>query len=175
MKKTLLLKAMMCLVASFFCVFLPSCVNGEYEMSEEKLDLEVTVFQEGVSLPLGNTEQIRMEDLLEQLDPEVAEYFKQNPSGAYSVGVKGDYDLSENLDFLKDVAGLDPIVLDRNFPFSFVNMDMSGLSFGPYDYPYEKYISELFGPVDFTIPAIAPAPIYVTADMEGYLPSADAL
>ena len=175
MKKTLLLKAMMCLVASFFCVLLPSCVNGEYEMSEEKLDLEVTVFQEGVSLPLGNTEQIRMEDLLEQLDPEVAEYFKQNPSGAYSVGVKGDYDLSENLDFLKDVAGLDAIVLDRNFPFSFVNMDMSGLSFGPYDYPYEQYISELFGPVDFTIPAIAPAPIYVTADMEGYLPSADAL
>ena len=49
MKKMLLLKAMMWFVASFFCVLLPSCVNGEYEMSEEKLDLEVTVFQATLS------------------------------------------------------------------------------------------------------------------------------
>ena len=171
MNKTSFFRATMGFVASTLCVFLPSCVNEEYEMSEDTLDLEVTVFKEGVTLPLGSTEQIKLGDLLDMLDPEVAKYFEENADGAYSVGMKGNYDLSENLDFLKDVADLDGITLDNEFPFSFVDVDMSELSFGPYEYPYEKYISEMFGTIDLKIPTIKPDPIDVTANLDGYIPS----
>ena len=167
MNKTSFFRATMGFVASTLCVFLPSCVNEEYEMSEDTLDLEVTVFKEGVTLPLGSTEQIKLGDLLDMLDPEVAKYFEENADGAYSVGMKGNYDLSENLDFLKDVADLDGITLDNEFPFSFVDVDMSELSFGPYEYPYEKYISEMFGTIDLKIPTIKPDPIDVTANLDG--------
>ena len=78
MNKTFFQKAMMGFVASLFCIFIPSCMNEEYEMSEEKLDLEATVFQEGVSLPLGSSAKIKIKDLLDDLDPEVKEYFEKN-------------------------------------------------------------------------------------------------
>ena len=42
-----------------------SCVKEEYEISEENLNLEVTVFQEGVQIHLGYTEQLKIKDLLE--------------------------------------------------------------------------------------------------------------
>ena len=78
MKKTSLLGAAMGFAALFSCVFLSSCVNEEYEISEEKLDLEITGFQEGIVLPLGQTSRICIGDLMDLLDPEVADFFKKN-------------------------------------------------------------------------------------------------
>ena len=173
MKKTSLLRATIGSVASIFCVFLPSCVNDEYEMSEDRLDLEATVFQEGVVLPLGSTSRIKIADLLDQLDPEVAEYFSKNAEGGYSLGLSGDYNLSKELDFIKDIADLKAISLDRKFSFSFVNADVSGLTFGPYEYPYEKYLSSVIRPVEIDIPQITSGPVSMTVPVDGYVPSED--
>ena len=38
-----------------------SCVNKKYEMSEDRLDLNVTVFQDGLTLPLGSTVKVRLD------------------------------------------------------------------------------------------------------------------
>ena len=38
---------------------LSSCVNEKFTISEEKLDTEVQVFQEGLSIPLGSTDRIK--------------------------------------------------------------------------------------------------------------------
>ena len=63
MKEKSILKAAMTSAALSLCILFPSCVNEEYEVSEEKLNLEVTVFQEGVVLPLGSTSKIMVKDL----------------------------------------------------------------------------------------------------------------
>ena len=49
------------LVMAMLSVFV-SCVNEEYEVSEDRVNLEVTVFQDGVTIPLGNTAPIKLKD-----------------------------------------------------------------------------------------------------------------
>ena len=67
--KSTFLQATMTFAAFILCLLLQSCVNDDYEMSEEKLDWEITVFQDGVVLPLGSSAKIKMEDILDLLDP----------------------------------------------------------------------------------------------------------
>ena len=58
MERLFPLRVMAVAIASFLLMFSTSCVNEEYDMSEDNLNLEVTPFQEGLTLPLGSTEQI---------------------------------------------------------------------------------------------------------------------
>ena len=52
------------LVVMLSCMFLAiSCVNNDYELSEDKINTDVTIFQEGLTLPLGTTAPIKMGDL----------------------------------------------------------------------------------------------------------------
>lgn len=71
-----------------------SCVQQEYEISEENLNLEVTIFEEGAQIPLGSTGEMNMKDMLET--------FGQSESAEHlnSTGENGEYfyEMSENLD-----------------------------------------------------------------------------
>ena len=64
MIKTFLSRATVGIVACF-SLFMTSCIQEEYKISEETLDLEVTVFQEGVALPIGSTDKITIGKVLE--------------------------------------------------------------------------------------------------------------
>lgn len=71
-----------------------SCVQQEYEISEENLNLEVTLFQDGAQVPLGTTGEMNMKNLMEAFGhSEVAEHLN-------SIGENGEYfyEMSENLD-----------------------------------------------------------------------------
>ena len=70
MEKYSLSRAIACWVTILTLGSLQSCINEKYEVSEDNLDLNVTVFQEGVSLPLGSTAPITLESLYEMLDDE---------------------------------------------------------------------------------------------------------
>jgi len=159
---------MMGFVASLFCIFIPSCMNEEYEMSEEKLDLEATVFQEGVSLPLGSSAKIKIKDLLDDLDPEVKEYFEKNANGELSIGMDGQFDMSEELDFIEDFSDIDAVSFNEDFPFDLASVDASGITAGPYEFSYEQYLSEVIENVEIDIPLIAPDPFTQTADISGF-------
>ena len=54
---------------------LSSCVNEKFTISEEKLDTEVQVFQEGLSIPLGSTDRIKLKDLLSKLDEQTRDSY----------------------------------------------------------------------------------------------------
>ena len=56
-RKTLALIWVFALVLSFMAV---SCVKEEYEIKEDTLNLEVTVFQEGIEIPIGSTEALKL-------------------------------------------------------------------------------------------------------------------
>lgn len=119
--KSTFLRATMTFAAFILCLLLPSCVNDDYEMSDEKLDWEITVFQDGVVLPLGSSAKIKMGDILDLLDPETAGYFKEDASGAYSLSITGGNEYSENLDIINNVSDMGAIPIEESFTFSFLN------------------------------------------------------
>ena len=59
-----------------------SCVNEDYELSEDNVSLEVTVFEEGLVVPLGSTAEIKLKDLVPLLDEEYRSYLETRENGA---------------------------------------------------------------------------------------------
>ena len=76
-----------CAVISFaaFIVsgLLSSCINPDYELSDDRLNMDVTLFQEGVSFPLGKTVPFTMGELYDQYGKWLEDYLsgklKSNP------------------------------------------------------------------------------------------------
>jgi hypothetical protein len=96
MKKSRMIRAITSVVASMFLLLTSSCVNKEYELSEDRISLDVTVFQEGLSVPLGSTSKIMLKDVKDSLlknveDTSMLKYFTVGFEGEYGIG------LSDNL------------------------------------------------------------------------------
>lgn len=121
-----------------------ACVNEEYEVSEDKMNLEVTVFQEGVSIPLGSTAAIKAKDLEDRLDEEYREYLKAREDGVYSVYLADSFDLSDSLGFLKDMVKIDDISFSQDVSFSLSDVDVSDVKIDAFDYAYEEDFGDDF-------------------------------
>ncbi len=126
-----------------------ACVNEEYEVSEDKMNLEVTVFQEGVSIPLGSTAAIKVKELEESLDEEYREYLKAREDGVYSVYLADSFDLSDSLGFLKSMVKIDDISFSQDVAFSLSDVDVSDVRIDAFDYTYEEDFGD-----DFKAPQI---------------------
>jgi hypothetical protein len=76
-----------------------SCVQHEYEISEDNLNLDVTLFQDGMQIPLASTGQMNMTDLMESLgQAESAEYLSASgENGEYFFEMSQMLDLTEYL------------------------------------------------------------------------------
>lgn len=121
-----------------------ACVNEEYEVSEDKINLEVTVFQEGVSIPLGSTAAIKVKELEESLDEEYREYLKAREDGVYSVYLADSFDLSDSLGFLKSMVKIDDISFSQDVSFSLSDVDVSDVKIDAFDYAYEEDFGDDF-------------------------------
>lgn len=116
MKSALFNRVTMLFVTASIVFSTLSCVQGEYEISEENLNLEVTVFQEGVSIPLGSTEAIKVSDLLDELDPEIKEQLTIT-DGVYALSTSETFDFSEDLSFLSESFSVKGFYISDKFPF----------------------------------------------------------
>ena len=115
------------LVVMLSCMFLAiSCVNNDYELSEDKINTDVTIFQEGLTLPLGTTAPIKMGDLYGMLDPELQEII-QNKDGKYGFSYTGSVDLTDSLAFAKEMFAIDALSVKENFAFNLSNVDLSSV------------------------------------------------
>lgn len=149
-----------------------SCVNEEYEVSEDKMNLEVTVFQEGVSIPLGSTAAIKAKDLEDRLDEEYREYLKAREDGVYSVYLADSFDLSDSLGFLKDMVKIDDISFSQDVSFSLSDVDVSDVKIDAFDYAYEEDFADDFKSPQ--IPTIKVEESYsYAAGMNGFALSAE--
>ena len=97
--------AMTVVIALSLLMALSSCVNEEYTLSEDRLNLEVTVFQDGLSLPLGSTSKIMLKDIKDSLlknieDDSFLKYFTVGANGEYGVALSDRLDLSDTLNNL---------------------------------------------------------------------------
>ena len=134
-----------CAVAFVLLVSAVSCVNNRYEISEENLDLNVTAFQEGVSLPLGSTVPIRLDSILSKtgLEEDIAKYLKAGADGAYSVSMTDTLDMSKDLASLTDMIELDAVRTEQTVDFRLEEVDMSSVTIPAIDFPYTKKLSEM--------------------------------
>ena len=173
MIKTFLSRVAISVVAclSFFAT---SCVQEEYKISEETLDLEVTVFQEGISLPLGSTDKIKVGQLVDMLDPEVKDFFNVT-DGAYAFGMADKFDFSEQLSFLSENLSIDELSINESVSFNLANVDLSGVNVPENVIPFEQDLSKVIPSVDFKIDPIRPEPFRQTTDIARYIPSEESL
>lgn len=143
-----------CAVAFVVLLAASSCVNSKYELSEKNMDLNVTVFQEGVSLPLGSTVAMRLDAILEKagLKEDLEKYFSTDADGAYALSVKDTKDMSGDLAGLADIINLDAVNIDKTFDFSLEDVDLSDVKIPQVNEPYEKSLSELITLPDVTLP-----------------------
>ena len=128
---------------------LGSCVNEQYEISQDRLDLNVTVFQEGVCLPLGSTEMIRLGSIIDQLELEedIKKYLMTDESGAYSISYKAEepLDMSEDLKSLTGMVDIDKIDFGQSIDFTMTGLNVDDISYPGASFGLEDDISEYFG------------------------------
>lgn len=143
-----------CAVAFVVLLAATSCANSKYELSEKNMDLNVTVFQEGVSLPLGSTVAMRLDAILEKagLKEDLEKYFSTDADGAYALSVKSTLDVSEDLADLTNIIKLDAVKLDKSFAVDLQDVDLSNVRIPEIDEPYEKSLSELITLPEVNIP-----------------------
>ena len=111
MRKSFFNGAVTCVVAFVTLTTFSSCVDEKYELSEDNIDLTVTVFQEGISIPLGSTDKITLESLYSQLDEQTKEMI-QELDGAYMFRMTDKMDLTEDIaEALKGIGGIDAVSL----------------------------------------------------------------
>ena len=138
-----------CVVAVFSLLALSSCINERYEISEENLDLNATVFQEGVSIPLGSTTEITLESLVSMLGEESADFLKEL-EGAYLFSMSDTFDMSADIqEAFTGITGLDAISMSENFSFNLSDIDLSSVEIeGQPIGPYEENIARMLNVPD---------------------------
>lgn len=165
--------------AAFFLFSGVSCVNEKYALNEENIDTQVQIFSEGLMLPLGNLDTLKMKTLLSQVEGmEENEFLLPDADGAYALSMKGNYDFSEQLNGLLDDLVIHPFEYDEKIVFSLETLDVSSVKIEARDFPedpYEVALGDVVG--DLELPSIAPISksFNVTAGILDKAPGADAL
>lgn len=175
MIKTFLSRAAIVIVASL-SLFAISCVQEEYKISEETLNLEVTVFQEGVSLPLGSTDSIKISQILEKYaDDDLKKMFPVGEDGSYAFGMSDNFDFSEDLAFLSENFAIEGITDAVNVPFDLSSVNVSDVKVEAMEITYDQKLSEVIEPLELEIDPITMEPFTQTTDISSYVPSDEEL
>ena len=152
MRKALFCRVVICIVAALFFMVLHSCVKEEYELSQDTLNTNVTLFQEGISLPLGKTRAITLGSMMGELGDDVKQYLS-NLEGAYMFRMADTLDFSERLSELKGIIDIDKIEVSQDYSFNLSNVDLSGLQIDlPQFKPAVLDISSIIYNPEITLP-----------------------
>lgn len=180
MEKLSFSRVMAAAVASFALICAISCVNEEFEVSEENLDLNMQVFADGFLLPVGNTDTIMVKQLLDLVSDSQIDSLIGEIGGGYALSYRDTLDFSDTLNRMLDSLVIkayeynDPIAIDLN-SVDLSDVKVDAMTF-PEDKPYEVEIAELI-----QVPAIPPIdafePVHktVSAGIYKYLPNMDLL
>ncbi|MBR2063181.1 MAG: hypothetical protein IJ971_00630 [Bacteroidales bacterium] len=151
------------LLLSFFCA---SCVEEEYDMSEGNLNLEVTPFVDGLTIPLGSTEKIQLKELFKDVDDDI---LSTGENGAYSIRLNDSFDMTEQLSSLTGLVKIPDVDFSQNVSFRLDDVDVSDVRVEARDYAFGYEFSSSVDIPEITIPAIAES-FEIAAGMAGYVP-----
>lgn len=166
-------------VAAVFLFSGVSCVNEKYALTEENIDTQVQIFSEGLMLPLGNLDTLKMKELMSQVEGlEENDFLLPDADGAYALSIGGNEDFSNQLNGLLDDLKIEPFEYNEKIEFSLESVDVSSVKIKAMDFPedpYEVVLSDVIG--DLELPTIAPISksFNVSAGVSDKAPGADAL
>ena len=118
------IRAMAVAIAILASFLATSCVNDKFDLSKENLDLNVTVFQEGISLPLGSTDKISLDQLFSKLEGDASEIL-QLFEGAYMFRKSDVLEVEDIAEALSGFEPLEAISMEKTFDFELENVDVS--------------------------------------------------
>lgn len=149
MKKSRMIRAITSVVASMFLLLTSSCVNKEYELSEDRISLDVTVFQDGISVPLGGTSKIMLKDVKDSLlknveDTSMLKYFTVGFEGEYGIGLSDKLDLSDTLNNMLAQIEIPDVPFSEKFSFNLNTVDVSSLTVPADRYEFTESIGGSF-------------------------------
>ena len=163
------LSGVMALSSLFLLSFLGvSCVNEEYDMSEDNLNLEVTPFEDGLTIPLGSTDQIKLKELLKDMDSDI---FGTGENGAYSIGFNDSFDMTDQLSSLKDLVDIPDVDFSQKVSFQMNDVDVSDVKVDAQDYAFEHDLSASVDVPEVKMPAVTEK-IEVAAGLNDFAPDA---
>lgn len=163
------LKVMAFAFTSFALMSVTSCVNEKYDMSEDNLNLEVTPFQDGLVLPIGNTDTLKLKELLKDLDADVLQTLE---NGAYAVRFNDSFNMSEELASLTDMVNIDDVEFSRKVNFELNSADVSDVKVEEMDYSFDYDISSSFKAPELTLPSVSEN-LQISAGLARYAPDPD--
>lgn len=163
------LSGVMALSSLFLLSFLGvSCVNEEYDMSEDNLNLEVTPFEDGLTIPLGSTDQIKLKELLKDMDSDI---LGTGENGAYSIGFNDSFDMTDQLSSLKDLVDIPDVDFSQKVSFQMNDVDVSDVKVDAQDYAFEHDLSASVDVPEVKMPAVTEK-IEVAAGLNDFAPDA---
>lgn len=145
-----------------------SCVNEEYDMSEDNLNLEVTPFEDGLTLPLGSTDPIKLKELLKDVDADILDV---GENGAYSISFNDSFDMTDQLSSLTDLIDIPDVDFSQKVSFQLNDIDVSDIKVDAQDYAFEHELSASVEAPEVTVPSVSER-FEVAAGLSDYAPDA---
>ncbi|MGN1210343.1 MAG: hypothetical protein ACI4TM_01555, partial [Candidatus Cryptobacteroides sp.] len=128
---------------------LSSCVNQEYDF--DKLNTEITVGSEGLTLPLGKTAPITLKELLNNVDQSVLEAVE---GGAYAFKFADTLTLGDQLPDLTEMLKIEDVSFKDKFTFSMAEFNADDFSMDPETFDYSFSIGGDGLGSDITVPDV---------------------
>ncbi len=113
------------LVLACSVLFTASCINEEYSLKDDNLNLEINAFQKGLILPLGKTDRIEVQDMLADVE---SGFLTVGDDGAYSIVFDGSYDV-DRISGLDGLFSIPDIGFNQSLGFNFNAMARAAGSF----------------------------------------------
>lgn len=136
-------------------------VDKSYDnISPSDIDLSVTVLEEGLTVPIGNTEKIQLEDLLNAAGEGINDFISTGKNGEIILSYDGSMDLTDQISEynLADMAVLDGIEFTEGFSYHIGDFNADNFSIKGEQYD----LKVRFDGMDML--NIKPTPISVSAD-----------
>lgn len=116
---------------------LVSCVNEEYDVND--LNTEVTLMEEGLTLPLGTTKQMFLKDLLSGTDEGLLQVLD---GGAYAFRLSDSLKFDYQLPDLKDIMDIPDVSFANSTSFSLSGLNMESLSIEGQTFDYSFALAD---------------------------------
>lgn len=113
-------------LAFVFLLLVTACsVVQEYDTTIDKVDTQVTLFEKGLSVPLGSSNKIILSSLLNSSGQDLSEFLKTDQDGVLVLNYGGNTSLDDQIQQLKlgEMAQTDAIVIQKDFTYKFENFD----------------------------------------------------
>ncbi|MBO4623975.1 MAG: hypothetical protein J5646_00585 [Bacteroidales bacterium] len=108
----------------------------EYDVKIKELDTEVSLFGEGLSVPLGSTNKIILSSLLNSAGENIGDYLKKDDSGVLILSYQGTTSLADQIAQM-DIDGMakvDAIKINKEVEYHIGDLDPDKFVFDSKDY-----------------------------------------